>query len=68
MGVLAVELRPALLEEEEETLAVLYLEEQETILPLQRCDAVVAAVAAVERGQAQVIHPVALVGLGLHHR
>jgi hypothetical protein len=34
MGVVAVELRPALLEEEEETLAVLYLEEQETILPL----------------------------------
>jgi hypothetical protein len=68
MGVVAVELSPALLEEQEETLAVVYLEEQETVILLHRCDTVVAAVAAVEPGQAQVIHPVALVGLGLHHR
>jgi DNA repair protein RadC len=68
MGVLAVELRPALLEEEEETLAVVYLEEQETIIAFHRIDTVVAAVAAVEPGQAEVIHPVAWVGLGLHHR
>jgi DNA repair protein RadC len=68
MGVLAVELRPAILEEEEETLAVVYLEEQETIIAFHRIDTVVAAVAAVEPGQAEVIHPVAWVGLGLHHR
>jgi hypothetical protein len=68
MGVVAVDLCPALWEEAEELLAVVYLEEQETMFLVHFFDTLVAAVAAVEPGQAEVVHPVALVGLGLHHR